>query len=99
MMFHMTAAARFPEMAMQQQEADQLAEALAGYMKHTKIRINPKTQALCTLIGTVALIEGTRVMAIGKRKAAEMAASKRNPSNIVPLDDAPDNLYAMPGAR
>jgi len=95
MMFHMTAAARFPEMAMQQAEADQLAAAIAGYMKHTKVRVNPKTQALFTLLGTAAVIEGTRVMAIGRRKAAEVSSKKRPPSGVVLMDE-PVPGYEMP---
>jgi hypothetical protein len=95
MMFHMTAAARFPEMAMQQAEADQLAAAIAGYMKHTKVRVNPKTQALFTLFGTAAVIEGTRVMAIGRRKAAEVSSKKRPPSGVVLMDE-PVPGYEMP---
>ena len=65
MMIHMTAAARFPEMAMTPMEADQLASSIANYLKYTKVKIDPKTQAFVAMLGTIAMIEGTR-MKIGR---------------------------------
>jgi hypothetical protein len=86
MMFHMMAASRFPEMAMDQQEANVLALSMTNYLKHTKVKVDPKTQALVAMVGTIGMVEGTRVMAIVSRKAQEAKAA-RVPKNsqIVPM--------------
>ena len=99
MMVHMMAAARFPRMAMQQAEADQLAAAMAGYLKYTKIgKVKPETQALYALITTLILVEGTRVVATLQDFAAAKAANQKfGNETVMPIDES--NIYNMPMAN
>jgi hypothetical protein len=88
MVAHMMLAAKLgPEFMMTEPEAVQLSTAICNYLQHTKIKVNPKTEALMAMLGTVAMIEGTRIMAFTQRKAAENASKKnRNPQQtVVPL--------------
>lgn len=94
MFFHMMAANKFPEMAITEPEALELARAYVGWRKHYGYTlVDPKTEALLTLIIAFVLIEGTRIGRVAKRvgdekrRAAEAArAAKAHPGGtVVPL--------------
>ena len=100
MVLHMMMATKLgPEFAMSEPEAVQLSTSICNYLQHTKIKVDPKTEALVAMLGTVAMIEGTRIMAFANRKAAETASRRAtNPHpNVVPINDGfRGNPYDMP---
>ena len=98
MVFHMMLAAKNPEFMISETEAKQLSEAIANYLRHSKIAVDPKTRDLGMLLFVVATIEGPRIIAMAarhsderKRKAQEKA--ERQGANVTPLP----NNYRMPG--
>jgi hypothetical protein len=89
MVVHMMVASKMPEMAMTEEEAVAESTAICNYLKHTKIKIDPKTEAFYTMLTTIGMIEGTRLIAFARRKAAERASQNRDPnSNVVSIDPA-----------
>jgi len=72
MVVHMLLAAKLaPEMAMTQPEADQLAEAICNYLRHTKIKMDAKTRDFWALMIVLGSVEGTRLLAFVTRRARE----------------------------
>lgn len=59
----MMAAAKVPEFAMTEPEAQQLSVAICNYLRHTDIRMTQKTQDFVALIMALAMVEGTRIIA------------------------------------
>jgi len=84
MTVHMVAAARFPEMAMGEEEAFRLAVAICDYLKHSSIAVSAKNRDLMALLFALVMIEGTRVMAIGARLKQEAAQRKAQRHGAVP---------------
>jgi hypothetical protein len=82
-----------PEFSITEAEALELSRAYAGWRQHYGGVFDPKTEALMTLLGVAAAIEGPRVMRISarkkaiKRQAQEAAeAHKRSTApNVVPI--------------
>jgi len=91
----MILANKAPEFAITQEEADQLAVAICNYLRHTKVKVDPKTRDFGALILCVAMVEGSRVIALLQRVAAERAASKKPVGNLAPAD-VKDNVWHMP---
>lgn len=84
-----------PCWAIDDQEARALAEAWAGYLRHTKVNVTPRTRDLGVLVMTMSAIELPRIkrMADNRRMAAvrakEAAASAAQASGrVVPLSGA-----------
>ena len=88
MAFHMMLAQKLPEMAISPDEANQLAVALANYLRHSNAVVSQKTIDTLILVGAIGMIEGTRVMAIMGRKRAEKAGHVAAGPNVVPIDPA-----------
>lgn len=62
-------------------ETDTLADAWAGYLKHTSVSdaVDPKTRALFVLCTTMLAIEGPRLMRMmANKKAAKRAAQAQS---------------------
>lgn len=95
-MFHMMLAMRMPEMAITEQEAEQLSEAMVNYYRHSNTVVSQKTMDLMALLYVVAMVEGTRLFAVLNRTRSEAAAKKsqqRNGApNVVPFDPATGNF-------
>jgi hypothetical protein len=96
----MLLAARNPEFFMTEGEASQLAEAIANYLRHSKVSVDPKTRDLCMLLFVIATLEGPRIMAVVKRRNAEKKFAKEQAqvnefsgTNVSPLP----NGYRVPG--
>jgi hypothetical protein len=84
-----------PCFAIDDQEASALAEAWAGYLRHTKVNVTPRTRDLGVLIMTTLAIEGPRAKrALDNRRRAAVAAkeaamsAERAAGRVVPLDPA-----------
>lgn len=60
------------------QEAGALAEAWAGYLKHTSISdtVDPKTRALFALVSVTLAIEGPRTMRVMAARKAQRQQDK-----------------------
>jgi predicted ATPase len=90
MMLHMTLATKVPEFAITEGEAEELAQKIANYARHSNVAVKQQTIDLVLLIGAVAMIEGTRVVAAATRIARERRASKM-------ADNLPGVVTAFPG--
>jgi hypothetical protein len=99
MIGHMMVARVIPEFALDESEAQQLGEAIANYLRHTKVKVDPKTRDLGALVLCCAMIYGPRLIAASNRAAANRAAKKRTgDENVVPLNpDIP--MWQMPTSR
>ena len=94
---HMILAQKIPEMAMTIGEAEQLSTAVCNYLAHTKAKLDPKTEALMALIGVVAVVEGTRIIAVAGRKGRELKAAKMMQAEQTTVYPAVNpNVYQMP---
>ncbi len=75
-----------PELMIDKDEAKALSDALANVQQYIDIPlISPKTMAFVNLAGTMAMMYGTRFVAIGKRRKAERLKAKETnqQSNVV----------------
>lgn len=86
-MVHATLARIAPEFAIDAQEAMALAKAIANYARHSGYTLDPRTRDLIALIGTICMIEGTRVIRVTTRRQSQRAqaramaeAEKRQPT-------------------
>lgn len=87
MIFHIMLASKAPEFAITEQEAQQEAVAICNYLRHTKIKMDPKTRDTWTMIVCLLSVEGTRLIAFINRLAAErLAKRKAGQTGIVPQD-------------
>jgi len=98
MVFHMMLAAKNPEFMLTEPEAKQLAEAIANYLRHSKVAVDPKTRDLGMLLFVAATIEGPRIIGMVNRHADErkrqrQVAAEQAGANVMPLNPA----YRMPG--
>lgn len=76
-MGHMMAARWLgPEMMISEAEALELARAYVGWRKNYGGVLDPKTDALVTLIIAAAVVEGPRLMRVTSRRAAQKQAAK-----------------------
>lgn len=92
----------FPRFAITEDEAQRLADAICNYLRHTKVKVDPKTRDLWALISCIAMVEGTRLVMTLKDLAAIKAAKNANNATgafAAPLDPAQGNVYAMPASR
>ena len=96
----MLLASKAPEMMISESEARQLAVAICNYLRHTSVAMSQKHIDLAALVSAVAMIEGTRFMAIATRarheKASQKAASAGT-SNVVQMQ--PGAWPGMPTAH
>jgi hypothetical protein len=81
-----------PAFAIDEQEAKALAEAWAGYLRHTRATVNPRTRDLGILCMTMAAIELPRVKrcvsnrrAVALRAKQEAQAAAQASGRVVPL--------------
>jgi hypothetical protein len=92
----------FPRFAISDAEAMKLAEAVCNYLRHTKLKVDPKTRDLYALIMCLAMVEGTRLIAtvndMRNAKAAKAATASGEFGTIAPAG-VQDNVYAMPMSR
>jgi hypothetical protein len=93
----------FPEFAITPDEAKQLADAICNYLRHTKIKVDPKTRDLWALILCVMMVEGTRALAVAQRLTGEKLAKKRQQNGqfggVVPAArDEQGNVFPFGGA-
>ena len=65
-----------PEFRIDTHEAGVLAERLAAYLRHTSIRMDPKTKDFYLLVSVLAIMEGPRVSRMMARKSAAREAAK-----------------------
>lgn len=65
-----------PEFRIDDQEAAVLGLRLANYLRHTSVRMDPKTKDLYALIVILVLMEGPRIGRIRSRKAHERNMAK-----------------------
>lgn len=97
-----------PEFAVSEQEALQLAQAYVNWRKHYPGVLDPKTQALLSLILVAGTIEGPRMLRVTKRRATERATRKAaapvragvsNPAAPAGIYTPPTspNVVTMPG--
>lgn len=93
----MILANKAPEFAITQEEADQLAVAVCNYLRHTKVKVDEKTRDFGALILCLGMVEGTRLIAMLQRIAAERAA-KKSPSGLAQADIR-DNIWHMPASK
>jgi hypothetical protein len=84
MIVHMVLAAKFPEMAIDEAEAKQLADAIANYLRHSETVVTQKTKDLFVLMFALATIECTRIAAVMARKRNEAREAARSRSGAVP---------------
>jgi hypothetical protein len=98
MVFHMLLASKAPEFAITQEEADQLAQAICNYLRHTKVKLDPKTRDFGALILCLAMVEGTRLLALMQRVSAERIMRKAPVGNLAPAEIL-DNVWKMPASR
>lgn len=75
--------AKTPELAIDKQESDALADASAKVAELYDVSADPKTVAWCNLAMTVGMIYGTRFVAISARRKLER--SKRR-EKVVPIN-------------
>jgi hypothetical protein len=111
MIGHMFLGRVAPEFNIAEDEAKALAEAICNYLRHTKMKIDPKTRDFWALIMCVGMIEGPRVISMVGRVNAEKSAAKaaaRSQSqgtvNVVPMTHggmagAPIDNWTMPTSR
>lgn len=100
MIGHMMLARVIPEFALAPDEAQQLGEAICNYLRHTKVKVDPKTRDLGALVLCCAMIYGPRLLAASNRAAAQRAARKRGADdNIVPINPDTAPLWQMPNSR
>jgi hypothetical protein len=71
-------ATKTPEIALDKEESDLLADAAANIMAEFDVTPDPKTQAIVAGIVACATVYGPRVVSIRMRKAAEKAASEES---------------------
>lgn len=83
-MFHMMLSMRMPEMAISDAEADQLSEAMVNYYRHSNTVVSQKTMDLMALCYVVAMVEGTRLIAVVNRTKHDAAQRKAQQSEAVP---------------
>lgn len=84
MIFHMIAANKFPEMAVSEEEAKELSEAICNYLRHSNTVVSQKTKDLMVLVYAFAMIEGTRLIAVVNRKRHEAEMQKNSRKGAVP---------------
>jgi hypothetical protein len=84
-----------PEAALDEDEAKELAKAVAAVNEHYAVAIDPKKLAWFALIGVAGKIYGSRVMAYIMRKKMEEAAAR---PRIAPLAGRPVTAQAQPAA-
>ena len=73
----LAAVSKSPEMALDQSEAHQLAEAIANVSRHYDVAATQKTMDWTNLLMCMGLIYGTRIMAIRNNRARQ-ARERRN---------------------
>ena len=65
-----------PELALEKQEADALAQAISEVEKHYSVTLTPETRAWLGLAGCCAMIYGPRAYMIHKRRKEARAGPK-----------------------
>jgi hypothetical protein len=83
---HLFASSVVPEAALDEDEAKELAKAVAAVNEHYAVAFDPKKLAWFALIGVAGKIYGSRVMAYMLRKKTEEAAQR---PRIAPLAGTP----------
>jgi hypothetical protein len=101
MIGHMMLSRVVPEFALDADEAQQLAEAICNYLRHTKVKVDPKTRDFLALLACCGMIYGPRLIAATNRAAAMRAAKKNaNTTGVVPMqEDGSGNVWHMPTSR
>jgi hypothetical protein len=81
---HAMAAGAFdtPELALDDDEAKQIANATAEVAKHYSVNIDPKTLAWMNFGWAVSCVYGSRVVAITMRRRNEKEAAKKAKQNF-----------------
>lgn len=87
--------AKTPELAIDKQESDALADASAKVAELYDVSADPKTVAWCNLAMTVGMIYGTRFIAISARRKNERAKRREK---VVPINGADFSSGVTPGA-
>lgn len=109
LMLHLgiSAATKTPEMALDQSEADLLAEATVNVLREFDIQPNPKAEAIIGLIVAAGTVYGPRYYLINARQKTEKAASdtrtqtyepERDPQTGEPKFDIPAYPTTAPGS-
>lgn len=65
---------RTPEIAIRDDEGEQFLKSAENVLKHYSVTTTQKTIDWITFIGTASAIYGTRIVAIGARRRAEILA-------------------------
>lgn len=78
MLVHALGARIFPELAIREDEAFELAKAYVGWRKHYSdvSIVDPKTEALFAFLVVLAVVEGPRISRVTTRRAAQKSAAK-----------------------
>lgn len=79
---HQILAARVPELAITEDEASKLAEAVNNFQNAFDVKIDPKTQAVINLCLVGGSIYGTRAIGIVARIRAERATVVNEPNSV-----------------
>lgn len=88
MVAHMLAASKLgPHWAMEEKEAVQLSTAITNYLQYTKIKMDPKTEALFGMMAAFAMVEGPRIMTTVMMNAQNAKPKKARQQNetVVPF--------------
>jgi len=95
MVAHMMLATKAPEFAMTEEEAINESKAICNYLAHTKVKIDPKTEAFVVMCGTILATEAPKIIMYVRRVAAErkQAQNEFTDPSIVPF---PNPGYHMP---
>jgi hypothetical protein len=78
MIGHMMVSRVIPEFAINEDQARALAVAVCNYLRHTKIKVDPKTRDLWALVWCVCMVEGPCVFMFLQRISHEAQARKAN---------------------
>lgn len=86
-----------PEWRVDVSEAQTLADRLAAYLRHTSVRMDPKTKDLYLLIMVLVVMEGPRISRIQARRSMQKNAAKMDQAardaggqpNVIPMPAGP----------
>lgn len=89
-----------PEWNIDANEAQTLADRLAAYLRHTSVRMDPKTRDFYLLLTVLIVMEGPRIARIQARRSANKVAAKVDAAaremggmpNVVPIQPFPGDV-------